>query len=250
MIYDIFTFNNELEMLEIRLSILDKYVDKFVIVEATETFSREKKPLYFKDNINMFNKWKEKIHHHIIDKYDDVEILKVAYDSDNTGNKELHWIYEFYQKEKIKDAIKDLEDDDICFISDVDEIWNPEVIGTIGDGLYKPRQNLTYIYYLNQRTSENWTYFTGTILTRYKNIKDKCLNHLRTHKKNKYIFIESGGWHFNALGGMEQKIDAFKHPVYTQNYMKSREMGARIDEEGLPKYLLDNRDKYKHLFKS
>ena len=34
-IYDIFTFFNELELLEIRLNILDSYVDYFVIVEAT-----------------------------------------------------------------------------------------------------------------------------------------------------------------------------------------------------------------------
>ena len=37
--YDIFSFNNELDMLEIRLNILSDYVDFFVIVEATETFS-------------------------------------------------------------------------------------------------------------------------------------------------------------------------------------------------------------------
>ena len=33
--YDIISFNNELDMLEIRLNILNEYVDYFIIVEAT-----------------------------------------------------------------------------------------------------------------------------------------------------------------------------------------------------------------------
>lgn len=39
MIYDIFSFNNELDMLGLRLEILSPYVDYFVLVEADRTFS-------------------------------------------------------------------------------------------------------------------------------------------------------------------------------------------------------------------
>ena len=39
MIYDCFTFFNELDLLDIRLNILNDYVDKFVIVESTKTFT-------------------------------------------------------------------------------------------------------------------------------------------------------------------------------------------------------------------
>ncbi len=39
-IYDVFPFFNELDLLEIRLNILDPYVDYFVLVEATEDFLR------------------------------------------------------------------------------------------------------------------------------------------------------------------------------------------------------------------
>ena len=56
MIYDIFSFNNELDMLDIRLNVLSPYVDYFVIVEATETFSGVEKPLYFFNNKHLFNK--------------------------------------------------------------------------------------------------------------------------------------------------------------------------------------------------
>ena len=39
MIYDCFTFRDEFDMLEIRLRILDRVVDKFVICEADRTFT-------------------------------------------------------------------------------------------------------------------------------------------------------------------------------------------------------------------
>ncbi len=37
MIYDCFTFFNELDLLEIRLNVLRDVVDRFVLVEAGET---------------------------------------------------------------------------------------------------------------------------------------------------------------------------------------------------------------------
>jgi len=38
MVIDSFLFNNELELLELRLKVLYDYVDKFVIVEGDHTF--------------------------------------------------------------------------------------------------------------------------------------------------------------------------------------------------------------------
>ena len=50
----------------------------------------------------------------------------------------LCWLKEFYQKELIKNALVNLNDDDICFVSDVDEIWNYELdYNIVGDGIYK-----------------------------------------------------------------------------------------------------------------
>ena len=42
-IYDCFIFNNETDLLDIRLNILNDYVDYFVIVESLETFTGLKK---------------------------------------------------------------------------------------------------------------------------------------------------------------------------------------------------------------
>jgi beta-1,4-mannosyl-glycoprotein beta-1,4-N-acetylglucosaminyltransferase len=40
-IYDTFTFFNELDLLEIRLNILNDVVDYFVLVEANKTFQNQ-----------------------------------------------------------------------------------------------------------------------------------------------------------------------------------------------------------------
>ena len=56
MIYDCFTFFNELDLLELRLEFLDKYVDWFVISESSKTHSGQIKPLYYSINKKRFEK--------------------------------------------------------------------------------------------------------------------------------------------------------------------------------------------------
>ena len=47
MVYDCIPFFNELDILKLRLNILNPLVDKFIIEEATVTFSGEPKELCF-----------------------------------------------------------------------------------------------------------------------------------------------------------------------------------------------------------
>jgi beta-1,4-mannosyl-glycoprotein beta-1,4-N-acetylglucosaminyltransferase len=47
MVYDCFTFFNELDLLEIRLNTLDAVVDKFVIAEATGVFTADYRARHF-----------------------------------------------------------------------------------------------------------------------------------------------------------------------------------------------------------
>ena len=50
MVYDSFQFFNELDILLLRMHILNDVVDKFVISESTVTFSGDAKPLYYEEN--------------------------------------------------------------------------------------------------------------------------------------------------------------------------------------------------------
>jgi len=59
-------FFDEEMMLDLRLNILDKYVDKFVITEATYMHSGKPKKLLF--DISKFSKFKDKIIYNVVDK--------------------------------------------------------------------------------------------------------------------------------------------------------------------------------------
>ena len=242
-------------------------MDQFVIVEAPTTFSGLKKPLYFDEQKERFAPFLDKIKYFVIDDYpNDEEILRLADESSNVPkNGPEHWRREFYQNESIKKALTHLQDNDICFIGDVDEIWNPEIlIDYTKDDIFKLRQKV-YTYYLNNRSNEPWA---GTLVTKYKNIKNNCLNHLRTKGKTKYIYIENGGWHFTSIGGIDEvrrKLnDSYTKDSYNTNevqekleerfgkkdYVGRNKFKFWIDEKDLPKYILDNKEKYKKLLKN
>jgi beta-1,4-mannosyl-glycoprotein beta-1,4-N-acetylglucosaminyltransferase len=284
-VFDVFTFFNELDLLELRLEMLDPYVDKFVIVECVETFSGKQKPLHFQDNKERFSKYLHKIYHHVTydppKSFEDLQqrildpnvsndikdICIQALTTSNVPKGEVHWLKEFYQKEMIRFAIEDAgaEYGDLCFVGDLDEIWNPELdySNIEKDRIYKLRQ-LVYVGYLNSKSNEPWA---GTLLTKYDNIESACLNHLRTPSKTKYTYIDDAGWHFSFMGGEERmklKIESYGHQEFNNDEVKNKvksnldsgkdvlgrpEFYYTLDESQLPKYILDNKQKYKHLFK-
>ena len=285
-IYDAFNFFNELETLEIRLNVLNDHVDYFVLVESRLTHSGKEKELFFEKNKALFKKFEHKILHFIIDtplkSFEDARsrltdvtlseidrlIIKEALSSDNIKAGEDSFLRDFYEKEYVKKALMtlSLSDDDFCFISDLDEIWNPNaLIDYSKDDVFKLKQD-PYIYYLNNRSNEDWTGWTGTIGTKFKNIKNNCLNHLRTRGKTKYTIIKNGGWHFSFQGGADRvknKIEAYSHQEINNDSIKSKiadnvkgskDIRGRYirfwkDESKLPKYLLENKEKYKEMFR-
>ena len=64
-IYDCFMFFDEEMLLDLRLNIMNKYIDKFVITEATYMHSGKPKKLIF--DINKYSKFKDKIIYKVID---------------------------------------------------------------------------------------------------------------------------------------------------------------------------------------
>ena len=64
-IYDCFMYFDEDLLLDIRLNILNDYVSKFVITEATYAHNGAKKKLKF--DVNNFKKFKEKIEYIVVD---------------------------------------------------------------------------------------------------------------------------------------------------------------------------------------
>lgn len=261
MVVDCFTFNGEFDLLEIRLNVLNDYVDEFIIVEAPTTFSGKPKPLYYEQNKERYAKWHDKIKYFVINEAYTPEEIALAKSSPNTKGAE-HWKHEFLQKESIKKALTHLSDNDIVFIGDVDEIWDPSKMDSYGiPQVYKLKMNV-YTYYLNNSSSEE---FWGPVISTWGRIKKSCLNHIRTNPEIK----TSGcvGWHFTSMGGYEEVkrkledsytaesyadkvvMDNLEHNVINSRDFLFRPFNYIIDESEWPQYLKDNRNTYRHLLK-
>ena len=259
MTIDCSMFNGEYDLLEIRLNILDKVVDQFIIVEAPTTFSGLPKPLYYEQQKERYAPWHHKIKYFVIDENYSEEELRQARDSPNTQGAE-HWKHEFLQKESIKKALTHLPDNAICFIGDVDEIWEP-YMGEERGGLIKLKLKVCP-YYLNNRSDEK---FWGTIKCDYKVIRQNCLNHLRS--KTDIGTMMYHGWHFTSLGGYDEVrrklIDSYTRDSYWTQEVEAnlqenvedcrdflgRDFTFKVDESDLPEYILYNKAKYGHLFR-
>lgn len=260
MIYDVFTYNGERDILDLRFNLLYPYVGKFVIVEFDDTFSGKVKPKKLLKDFNPgWNKFLDKIDYVYITKSEYNKYRDLADSSANVpqGGPE-HWKREFCQKESIKDALTDLNDEDIVFIGDVDEIWHPEAI-LMGPCKLKLQ---VYSYFLNNSSNEQ---FWGTIVARYKDVRGKCLNHLRTKDlpKTKH----NVGWHFTSMGGYEnvkkkltdsytsdsyanpQVLDTLEQKIHDNKDFLWRHFTYTLEESGWPQYLKDNKARYKHLLK-
>jgi len=126
-IYDCFQFFDEEMLLDLRLNILDKYVNKFVITEATYTHNGKSKKLVF--DINKFSKFKDKIMYIVVDKQP-LDLLTIddkdIDEQDTRGQKLIFNGYkrDNYQREMAQEALNNIEPNDWIIINDIDEIPN------------------------------------------------------------------------------------------------------------------------------
>lgn len=123
-IYDCFTYFNEIELLELRLSVLDSFVDYFVLVEANKTFTNEDKEFHFEKNKHLFTDYADRI---IYIKVDDMP------NSDNAWDREKH------QRNCIMKGLSRAHPDDLIIISDIDEIPNPVTFNLFLESKIEPR---------------------------------------------------------------------------------------------------------------
>ena len=226
-IIDCIIFYNETKMLFYRLESLYDVVDYFVIVESSHTFSGNEKPSFFKDNINLYLKFLNKIIHVIVD------------DCPNNGNA---WDNEYHQRNSIKKGLDKLQlyDDDLIFICDCDEIPDKNTLSIIkqtpipfanivDSKLYSLEMDM-YYYNLNCKGTK-WYGSKFLTYNHFKNAYNSSAQKVRDVKN--YIVILNGGWHLSYFGDVEfikNKIMNFSHQEYNNNhYLDSNKIQKQID---------------------
>ncbi|MGL3828275.1 hypothetical protein [Candidatus Pelagibacter communis] len=228
-IFDCFMYFDEEIILDLRLNLLNEYVDYFVIVESTFNHKGEKRSLNF--NIKKFKKFENKIIYLIYDKEPNgIEILN---DKDSDDEKYKKYVLNAVKRENsqrnfILKGLSKADGNDFILISDVDEIPslanydfkknNRKIIFFKQDMFYyKFNLKLPNLKWIGTRGCKRKDLISPQWL---RNIKDKKYSFLRLDvlfSKKKYInmkIVENGGWHFTNIKSpkaLEHKLKSYLH---------------------------------------
>ena len=228
-IFDCFMYFDEEIILDLRLNILDKYVDYFVVVESTFTHKGDERKLHF--NHKRFKKFENKIIYLVYDEKpkDIKEILKNDIEPDISNKFIINALLrENGQRNFIINGLKDADDDDYILVSDVDEIPNLEEVdfSKINQKILLFRQDMFYYKFNLNLPNFSWTGTKGCKKRNFispqwlRNIKDRKYPIYRIDvlfSEKKYIdvkIINNGGWHFSNIKSpdkIEHKLKSYLH---------------------------------------
>ena len=255
-IFDCFMYYDEDLILDLRLNLLNQYVDEFVIVESSFTHSGKPRKLLF--DISKYKKFKSKINYITLDtppsdlltfnKEDSEHVTNSKYILNAAKRENLH-------RNTIQTCLKAALPDDLIIISDVDEIPNLEDnnIKQIKNKIILFNQK--FFYYKFNLKLDNFTWHGSRCCKKknlispqwLRNIKSKIYSFWRVDtllSKKKYQNVEiinNGGWHFSNIKtpeDIEKKMKTYlHHREYDLNPI-SKERISQIINEKKPIYNL------------
>ncbi len=257
MLYDLFQFNGENELLEVRLETLKDVADVFIIGSCEYSHSGIYKGLN-KIPSDLMKKFKDRI------VFVDIPYIenKDPWANEHGGRQYLYNIIE-----------KFLKYDDLLLVCDLDEIPNPEILKKESENLVKP---ITFCgdYYLFCLDLWGRKSIDG-FLVKNEWLQGSNLNWCRSHRTNfqyKDLFkhIPDSSWHFSSVNTPEwiaKKMSYFGHcnefnnetrnPEYIRKLIVNKCGDFSIDKPNqlidtdiskLPSYIQNNKEKFKHLF--
>lgn len=220
-VIDCFPYFNEKELLELRINLLYDKVDKFIICDANRTHKGISKPFTCKNTLQELGL--------LSDKIQVVEVNLPSYEEESNA-----WVRERAQRNVAAEFIQN--DDDVCIVSDCDEIINPNYIDYYVNVAQNHPQNILRIplaFLMGRGDLRTYDEFGNPVPW---NAPYVCLKH---HLK-KYTFsdireshalsthhldypdtftydngiIEDAGWHFSWMGDesrIKTKGEAFLH---------------------------------------
>ena len=249
-IYDCFMYFDEDLILDLRLNILDKFVDYFVIVESIFTHKGEKRNLKF--NINKFKKFESKIKYLVYDQ--EPSQIKKIFSKDTEDEKSNKYIMnalirENAQRNFINGALNNLDNEDVILVSDVDEIPNLKGINfkEKKSKIILFKQDMLYYKFNLKLPNLAWTgtkackkkYFKSAQWLR--NVKDRKYPFYRVDtyfSEKKYInceFVDNGGWHFTNIKTakqIKQKLESYLHHIeFDKNPLSAEDINKIIQDK-------------------
>lgn len=237
-VWSLTPFFDELDILEIRLNVLDDVVDYHVIAESPVTHSGKPKPLFFRENAHRFAKWKDKIRYRL------VEVPSGLDD----------WQREKRQRRCLWHAF-DGEPSDIILLSDLDEIPHPDAVASAYWNILLCNMHVAK---LNWRwvgpPHESWSIcrmFPAAAIGRdYKDLEEARLTHMEP--------TGPPGWHLSWMNDPQYKLESFVH----QELVPHADLAGALEgkplfpevvkqelewTDDLPDYVLANKERYAHM---
>ena len=247
-------------MVDLRLNILDRYVDFFVISESTKTHQGKDKKINF--DIKKFPKFKKKIKFIVADYNDSINF------KNHVGGESP---IEQHQRNSLIKGIENASSEDLIILSDSDEIPDLTKLNQIQDNkkiIAFSQKMFMYKINLQNIDESNWI---GSKITKKKNIT--TMQNLRNLKFKKYPFWRidkynlqtiNGGWHFSFLQTPEQilnKIKSFSHGEFNINNVNEKNIEEKILknedifgrgitlkktllDSSYPNYIIENKEKF------
>ena len=249
-IFDCFMYFDEELVLDLRLNILNEYVDYFVIVESKYTHKGEYRNLKF--DKQKFKKFEKKIIYLVYDEHP--KEIENIFNNDNNDEKSRKYILNASRRENsqrnfILNGLKAAEKNDYILISDVDEIPNlaNTQLNNIKEKIIFFKQDMFYYKFNLKLPNLKWT---GTKACKKKylkspqwlrNIKDKKYPFYRfdiyfsNNRYNDVKIISDGGWHFSNIKTAEQiehKLKSYlHHREFDLNPMSKEQINETIEKK-------------------
>ncbi len=259
-LFDCFMYYDEDLLLNIRLNILSKFVDKFVISEAKYLHNGKRKKLNFQ--INKFEKFKNKIEYIVVDS-EPKNIIPISSKDDIQTADEKKILNslkrENFQREMLLKGLIDIDNEDVIMISDIDEIPNLDSfkINELNNDIAIFKQKM--FYYKFNLYYENFNWFGSKAVKKknfispqwLRNIKNKNyafwrIDTLFSKKKyNNIKFIEDGGWHFTCIKKPQDVHEKLLSYLHHQDYENSNINIDKLKEKMTNKEILYDHSKDK-----
>ena len=218
-IFDVFPFNGEFMLLDLKLAAMADWVDAFVLVEAPWTFTDKPKPLYFQQAKERYASWAHKIVHLVAE--EPPAFVQSA------------WSREYHQRDQGVRGLSGLcAPQDLVLISDVDEIVDPAAV----EGFGQPYATLgmrSFQYFLNfERVGlPRQERKAGVVEARI--LQASGLSGLRVgmwaYSRRR---VPDAGWHFSYVltpEDAELKTQSYSHEEHQQP--QARSLHARAIEQ-------------------